>query len=190
MPTLRTFIAVEVASDVRSRACDLVERLRKTGVKATWTHPNNRHLTLKFLGDTEEGRVPEICSAVAAAARDHRPFRLQFVGAGAFPNCHRPRTVWLGVQEGEAAICALADRIETTLERLGVRREKRRFKPHLTLGRVRGSGPSQLDLGRQVEANAAFDAGVSRVEEVVVFASFLEPSGPTYQVMAHAPLEG
>jgi 2'-5' RNA ligase len=186
MATLRTFVAVELNPRVRSRAADLAERLRATQVKASWTKPDNMHLTLKFLGDTDEGRIADIAKHLLDATLEQQPFTIHVAGAGAFPDTRRPRTVWIGVQEGRQEICDLANRVEAALTRLGVRREKRPFAPHLTIARVRGSGPAQSELGQAVAAQRNFDAGTTMVEEVVLFASHLEPSGARYEPLARS----
>jgi 2'-5' RNA ligase len=188
MSTLRTFVAVEMSPQVRSRAADLVERLRVSQVKATWIKPDNMHLTLKFLGDTPENLIADVAQELTEAARGQQPFTIRVAGAGAFPDTRRPRTVWIGVQEGRQEICELAGRIEAALTRLGIRRERRSYSPHLTIARVRGSGPKQGELGQAVAANQDFEAGTTSVAEVVLFASYLEPSGARYEALARAPL--
>jgi 2'-5' RNA ligase len=190
MGQIRTFIAVDVSAEVRARANDLANRLRVSDVKANWTKPENMHLTLKFLGDTDETLIPDVCRRVAQAAKPFTPFRLVFGEAGAFPKIDRPRTVWLGVTEGDEPIVELQSAIEDTLADLRFPREHRRFKPHLTIGRVRGGGPKQEELGRLIAGNAEFDAHSCQVSELLIFASYLEPAGPTYQILGRAPLEG
>jgi 2'-5' RNA ligase len=127
-----------------------MERLRASGVKATWTKLHNIHLTMKFLGDTPETLLPDVCRAVIKGAAKVEPFELRFVGAGAFPTMQRPQTLWIGVKEGLAEI---------------------------------------TELRRLLQDNAEFDAGVSVVEEVILFSSTLDRvNGPTYDVLARAEL--
>jgi len=188
MGRIRTFIAVAVSDGVRTRIADLIGHLRTSGAKTSWTKPANMHLTLKFLGDTSETRIPDVCRAVSGAVERIAPFQLALTGAGAFPNDRRPRTVWIGAEQGSREICELAEMIETALHAGGFPREHRRFKPHLTIGRVRGGGPAQIELGRLIGSHTEFEAGTSPIDEVLVFASHLASSGPTYQVLGRAPL--
>lgn len=190
MGRLRTFIAVEVSAEVRGRGEILVNRLRKTGINATWTKPENMHLTLKFLGDTDETLIPEVCRRVATAATPHAPIQLTFSSAGAFPSVDRPRAAWLGVGQGAEPLINLHASIEESLLDMRIPRERRRFKPHLTVGRIREGGSKAEELTKLLEKNADFDGKSCNIDEVLVFASYLEKSGPTYQVLARAPLEG
>jgi len=188
--TVRTFVAVEISAENRKAAERLIKSLRSAGADVKWVVPDNLHLTLKFLGNVPAERLPEVCGAVEEAAKRQAPFTLGLCGAGAFPNAARPRVIWLGVREGTEPIVALAEAVEGALERLGFRREGRKFHPHLTLGRVRRSGPGTAALARLLGEHADFDAGRVEIQQTVVFSSQLTRSGPIYEPLAHAPLDG
>ena len=187
--SLRTFIAVEISSEVRTRARQLVGKLQETGAKVTWVKPEAMHLTLKFLGDVDLLDVPSVCEAVTTAVADLPPFEIEVHGAGAFPSASRPRTIWLGVSRGNEELVEVHDAIDRALSRLGYRQENRRFRPHLTLGRVRGDRDLS-ELGRLVTQHADSIGGVASVDEVVVFSSELEAEGPIHEPLAVAPLNG
>lgn len=187
---IRTFVAVETSEVVRRRAGELAALLRAAGAEVKWVEPHNLHFTLVFLGDVAEGRVPDVCRAVEQCAAAGAPFALEVRGAGAFPNSARPRTIWLGVGQGAPEMVALHDRIERALEPLGFRPEGRMFEPHLTIGRVKRPTPALERLAPLLETRADFEAGQIRVDEVVVFASQLRPSGPIYQPLARAAFKG
>ncbi len=91
---------------------------------------------------------------------------------------------------GAEQMIELHDAIEFELAKLGYRSENRRFRPHVTIGRVRQSPRGIGELGRLVEKEAGFDGGVSLVDEVVVFSSVLGRDGPTYEPLCHAELKG
>ena len=188
MSNIRTFIAVDVSAGVRTRTAELIRRLQACGVKANWTKNSNLHLTLKFLGEIPDRRVPDVCRAITQSCADFAPMRLNFRGAGAFPRHERPRTVWIGVEPETDQLAALQEAIESHLYELGFPRERRRFKPHLTIGRVRSGGPEQQELGRLIQENCDFTAGSCQIEQVLAYGSFLDKSGPTYQVLGRAPL--
>ncbi|HET6879050.1 MAG TPA: RNA 2',3'-cyclic phosphodiesterase [Pirellulales bacterium] len=187
--SLRTFIAVEMSSEVRSRARQLVNLLQGTGAKVTWVKPEAMHLTLKFLGEVELIDTPAVCEAVKTAVAELPPFEIVVSGAGAFPAADRPRTIWLGVSEGNGELVVLHDAVERALAKLGFRQENRRFRPHLTLGRVRGDRDLR-ELGQLIVKHADFVGGVSSVDEVTVFSSELEAEGPLHEPLAVAPLNG
>jgi RNA 2',3'-cyclic 3'-phosphodiesterase len=188
--TIRTFVAVEMDPAIRKAAQRLIEKFRATGAGVSWGAAENMHLTLKFLGDVGVGDIPRVCQAVREAAAGAAPFGLQVRGAGAFPNLTRPRVIWLGASEGQEAMAALAERIESALEELGFPREGRRFQSHLTLGRVRRGGPGMAALAQLVQEHAAVEIGQSPIDEVVVFSSQLKPTGSVYDALDRAPLGG
>lgn len=190
MSLIRTFVALDVSPESQSRAVKLIDRLKTSGAQVSWTARENLHLTLKFLGDVPDTRIPEVCQAVIRAAADFAPYLIHFQGAGAFPNADRPRTVWLGTDTGSETTVLLQRAIENGLYKIGFPPEQRRFVPHLTLGRVRSGGPSQEALGSILQAAVDYDGGSTEVDEVVIYASILERTGATYEVLGRAPLEG
>jgi 2'-5' RNA ligase len=181
---------VEISSETRTRAGQLIGRLDTPEAKIKWVEPHNLHLTLKFLGDVDLLEVPQLCQAVTDAVVDLPPFEIEARGAGAFPDAQHPRTVWLGVDRGSEEMIELHDAVERSLAPLGFRREQRRFRPHLTIGRVRGGGPGLRTLADKLVLEGDFAGGVSSVDEIVVFSSELGRDGPTYEVLATAPLNG
>lgn len=127
MATIRTFVGIATNSAVRERAFELIERLRRDGTEAKWTAAENLHLTLKFLGDVPEEQIPRVRRTVAEAASACKPFQLQFRGAGAFPDMRRPRTLWIGVAEGEAEVRCLQKLIDWALRKIRFPKEPRRL---------------------------------------------------------------
>lgn len=191
MNSFRTFIAFEVGNDVKARAADLIKRLKKAEADVRWVAPQNMHITLKFLGDVPNVEIPDLCRHVAEAVADIEPFEINFVSAGAFPENDRPKTLWIGIGPGEGfdQLAALNNAIEDRLHReMGFPKERRRFQPHLTIGRVNSIGPAQRALGEIVQQNLDFEASNAEVDEILVFASYLEKAGPTYNVLGRAEL--
>lgn len=188
--TLRTFIAVEIPLEVKDKARRVIAALDTTAAKVKWVEPASLHWTLKFLGEVDIVDTPAICEAVARAAEPLAAFDVETFGVGAFPDRQRPRTVWLGMRHGSEAMIELHDAIEFELSKLGYRSENRRFRPHLTIGRVRQSPEGIDELGRLIEQYAEYDGGVSLVDEVVVFSSTLHREGPSYDPLCHVELKG
>jgi 2'-5' RNA ligase len=190
MATLRTFIAVDSAPHIRSRAADLVARLSLAPDKVRWIEPHNLHWTLKFLGDVEDVSIAEVCRRVQDAVRPLEPFQIEVCGAGAFPRTERPRTLWLGVRQGQEQMIALQAPIEHAVAEMGFHQETRRFVPHLTIGRVGRTAAGGNQLGELLAKNAQFEAGTMEVDEVVIYSSRLTREGPEYEPLGRAPLEG
>lgn len=188
--SIRTFIAIELSSSVRSRASELIKRLQAADVRATWIKPQQMHLTLKFLGDVPDPEIPEVCKLVQQAVGELPAFEVVFRGCGAFPSLDNPRTVWIGVEEGAEEVVIIHEAIDLALKKLRFPRETRRFQPHLTLGRIRESGPAVAELSRIIAEHADYDADLTVVDEVVTFASFQDKSGPSHDAMGRAELQG
>jgi 2'-5' RNA ligase len=187
---VRTFVAVEIPLEVKDRASRMIAELRQTSAKVKWVEPEHMHWTLKFLGNIDILEIPPVCEAVARAIEPLAAFDIEARGAGAFPDARRPRTLWIGTGAGSEQMIELHDAIEFELAKLGFRSENRRFRPHLTIGRVREINAAASELGRLIEKHADFDGGVSLVDEVVVFSSDLTPDGPIHEPLCHAELKG
>ncbi|RMF65796.1 MAG: RNA 2',3'-cyclic phosphodiesterase [Calditrichaeota bacterium] len=177
MNPIRTFIAIELPDDLRRRIAAAQAELKQTRERVGWTRPENIHLTLRFLGDVAQERIPAVADAMGNAAAGFSVFSVTVAGLGAFPNLKRPRVLWVGVQDPGGELTELARRLENALNEIGFERERRPFRPHLTLGRVK-SPPSRAFCDRL--AQARFDPGQVRVSEIVLMKSDLRPTGAVY----------
>lgn len=183
---IRTFIAAEIPPEVRKNLAPVIARLRSAAPRVRWTQPDNLHLTFRFLGDVKETELSEIFAGLEPVARAAQPFALEVRGIGAFPNWRYPRVVWAGCGEGTEDATALAARIEDACAELGYDRERRPFRPHLTLGRVK----LPADAEGLEEQPAAATYGYIDVDAVTVFMSSLRRTGPVYAPMARFSLGG
>lgn len=184
----RAFIAVELG-DI-SKITPLVSEIDKADAGYKLAEPEAMHITLKFLGDTEERMVPEVQACIEAAVRNIAPFDIGFKGYGAFPNTRRMRILWIGVTGGEALV-TIAKYLEDALEELGFERENREFTPHITLGRLKGdfakrSGVRAMDV--LFDQYKDTDFGGCRVARILLKKSELTPNGPIYSNILEVPL--
>lgn len=189
---IRTFVALPVPPEVQGSVRRVVARLQPAAadLKIGWTDPDSLHLTLSFLGEVEAREIPAICQCLRGVCAPLPPFDLEIVGCGAFPDPERPRTVWVGAGRGSEAVIELQGRIEAGLAPLGFRPENRRFRPHLTIGRVRSiRGPTGA-FATAIAREATFAAGTLDVTEVLVYSSELQRGGPEYLVLGRAELVG
>lgn len=188
MPSIRTFIAVEVGEQVRRRAADLIDRLRVSGAPVKWASAPNLHITLKFLGNVSADEISDLCRTIESIVEGVPPFSIHCRGAGAFPNVDRPRVVWLGIDQGGDELVALHKRIDNAMSEMGFRPEVREFHPHITLGRIRRGDPTLEQLSELIRKNADFDGGSFDVHDVCVFSSSLKRQGPEYTPLSRAEL--
>jgi len=162
----------------------MVKQLAPHAAGIKWVPLDNLHLTLKFLGDVDNTEIPDVCKTVRQVTADVAPFELSFAGAGGFPSLDRPRVLFAGVDDPSGSLVRIVSGLESELAELGFKPEPRDYRPHLTLGRSRGrSRRPSAELTRQIEKLHNFPLGQMVVDDVLLVASFLDKSGPTYQVM-------
>lgn len=177
--TIRTFIAIEIPTEIQAKLSDLQADLSKFIQRASWVKKGNIHLTLKFLGDVSTHRIESISSVLKQIAAAHAPFEMNFSGVGAFPNVRRPRVIWVGMTDGADHAARLAEDIENSLQPLGFEREKRGFTPHLTLARIRR--PTNLGaVSNKFSQYTALDIPSLQVAQFALIRSQLHPRGAIY----------
>ncbi|MFI5316728.1 MAG: RNA 2',3'-cyclic phosphodiesterase [Myxococcota bacterium] len=180
---LRAFIAVDLAPEARACAAEAVERLQSAvpaGVR--WVPAENRHLTLKFLGEIAEDRVDALVERASAKLASVPPFEIALAGFGAFPSARDARVLWLGVARGSSALAKLARKLDSAARIAGAERERRPFSAHLTLGRLRE--PARVEIERLAPPTSV----TWTVAEVVLYESRLAPDGARYVPLAHLAL--
>lgn len=140
---MRIFIAIRFTEAFKSSILDAQDGLKEYGVRGNYTQPENLHLTLAFIGETE--RVEEIKAAVDAVKFE--PFVIRTGKMGCFNG--RSRVVWLGI-EGEDKVKAIAQQLRRNLDQRGIDYAKGKFSPHITLVRQ----PSEMPLDVEVESES------------------------------------
>ncbi len=182
---LRTFFAVTLSKEAREAAAQLAGRLRgsERGEGVRWVRPEGYHLTLRFLGNVTRDAVAELAERVTEEVAPLAPFAIQLGGALVFPSPRNPRVIALAV-EPEALLAFLAERVEHGVVAVGLKAERRRFRAHLTLGRVRNRRfPS-------VDGEASIDCPAFPVDEIVLFQSDLQRTGAVYTPLERIALRG
>ncbi len=177
---MRLFVAVDLDQAVRAAAADVARRLAPVaehGGSVGWVKPENMHLTLKFLGEVDDARVPEVAARVKAPY-DVAAFDVSFSGVGLFPPSGPVRVVWIGMTAGVEPLQALQQEVEARLGPLGFPAETRGFQAHLTLGRFRIPAPRSIRAA--IEGVRAGNVGACRIDHVTLYQSRLSPRGATY----------
>jgi RNA 2',3'-cyclic 3'-phosphodiesterase len=182
MAKIRTFIALELPSELKRALAGLQENLRSRTDCVRWVNPENIHLTLKFLGPTEEALVEPIGMVLSNLTRGAAPFRLEVAGLGAFPNPRNPKVIWVGMPGGLKELSVFQQQLEDALAHAGFAREKRPFSPHLTLGRVK-EGKGKKELEQLIEKYQSEDLGNFAADTIIFYRSDLQPSGPVYTAL-------
>lgn len=183
---IRCFIAVELSEPVRAAIAGAVEDLRQSGADVRWVNTENIHITLKFLGDTEEALLPDIRQRLAKKLFNYKPFCIKITGVGSFPAGRHPRVIWIGLGES-AALKALQADVESEMRAIGCPAEERPFAAHITVGRVK-SGRRLPELTGKLTDMREVAFGDLEVRGVKVMKSELGRGGPVYTCLAEIPL--
>ena len=191
---VRIFFALELPEDARARVAAHVARLREAtqeeaSLKISWERVEKLHLTLKFLGEIEAGRVEALMRAAnRAAAGAGDKFELTLREAGAFPSHGNTRVLWLGLHDDTNRLARLQERLEAECERENFPREARAFRPHITIARIRTPNAAArhvAKLHRETDfAPVTFDA-----REFVVMQSQLGAGGSRYTPLSRHELK-
>lgn len=185
---LRAFIAISLPDPVLQGIVTAQETLKRSGLKIRWVRKEGIHLTLKFLGDIDRDSVEKISEAMERATGSFSPFTLWAEGIGVFPNLRRPRVAWVGLSGDIEILRALQRDLESQLSGLGFPKEKRPFKGHLTLGRVKGRLDG-IKLQEALEDLGDFRTESFTAQSLVLFQSELRPDGAVYSRVAEVPLK-
>lgn len=180
----RLFVAVDISSEARLFASELIKQLRSEypGKGVSWSKPENLHLTIKFLGDTEPKSEPKLLEILSAIASSTPSFTLHLDKAELLGK----RVISIAVRSDSTTVFALEMAIDTACERLGFEREGRRFHPHITLARIR-QPENARELGRRF-LKKQIEPLSFEVREIILYKSELGPGGSVYRKVETFPL--
>lgn len=176
---IRCFVAIEIPEAIRTLLISAQEDLRKDIRGASWVKSGNIHLTLKFLGDVAPSQISVIKNGIEQVTDTRSSFSMEIGGIGAFPNLTRPRIIWAGVKSGADEVTAIAREINAGLSLHGYEPDEKRFRPHLTLARLkrRVNLKPFVDVFRQYDT---INGATMVVNQIQVVQSRLRPSGAIY----------
>lgn len=184
----RTFLAISIPCGTEFPA--FVEKLKKNLQHERYINyvkTNQIHLTLKFIGQTEDLDIPAINEACLKMAQRHHPFTLDFDKTGIFGSNGTPRVLWLGINNTPQALYDLEADVLDTFDDLGYLRDRQNFVPHLTVCRIKSLVDKKLfqQIYNGIEQKTYLHADVN---ELVYYQSFLQPTGPFYKILKRFPL--
>jgi 2'-5' RNA ligase len=183
---MRLFIAALIAESVREALREACAQLQRAAPDRTlrWVAPENYHITLLFLGEQDETRIPAIIQAMESAQRGIPPFEIAVQGLGVFPNWNRPSVLWAGVSEGGAFLSHIARALERTLLPAP---SGKPFRPHITLARCkmpcRDTEGLKKRLYSAAQQLAPANFGQYKLQATSLMQSTLTPDGAVYTVL-------
>ncbi len=180
---MRSFIAIEMESEAINRIRD---QLRSANADIKFVEPGNLHLTLKFLGEIKDNLVDDIHNRMEESFKDFSRFEVQLRGVGVFPSLQYIKVVWVGIEENKENLAKMQESLEDNILNLGFKKEGR-FKPHLTLGRVKS--PRNKDkLAEIITSIKDKEIDKIKVDRVILKKSVLTTKGPIYTTLREVML--
>jgi len=177
----RLFAAVKIYPSIE--LFNTYNRL-KMGLKfarITWVKPENIHITLKFFGETDEKRIPDISAVLNEVATRHKPFTSDLVNVGIFGSSYKPKVIWFGIDKSEPLKHLGIDLLQA-LEATGWEKDRQNFVPHLTIGRIKEIPDKQL-FQIVIDKHKKTWMQEIQVSEFHLYESILNREGPTYKVI-------
>lgn len=174
----RLFVGLEVPHDIAMN----LERLRGGLPGARWIDTQNYHITLRFIGDIDNGRANDVADMLARVRR--RGFKLWLDGLGAFGG-HKPHTLFARIKP-LPELTALQMETEQIIQRAGLPPEGRKFTPHVTLARLRDT--SERAVAEYLSIRGSYASLPFEVEQFVLFSSQPARGGGPYLVEETYPL--
>ncbi len=170
----RLFVAVALTDEARHAIAARVGGITFPGRP---TRPPNWHVTLRFIGETDEPTVDRVLQTLDESDLGHR-FRIRWGKLGAFPRATKATVLWVGLAEGADELTALASRVESAITHAGLGEEDRPFRPHLTLSRIR---PPQ-NVAELLDAASSVQVAMP-VDRVVLMESHLDGGRARYETL-------
>jgi 2'-5' RNA ligase len=186
--TWRVFCAIELPSLVLEKISAHINRLQLTAPDspASWSRPENVHLTLKFIGEIAQNRVSDLSHAVANAVAGFSPFEIVIKDTGSFPKRGTPRVFWIGIDDASGELAQLQVKLDEECLRFGFEKEVRAFNPHLTI--ARGRKPQGARALATAHKEMGFTATAISVRELSVIRSELSSKGSNYTTISRHAL--
>ena len=186
---MRLFVAVDLSDEAKDAIAReqhrIVSAISASKPSLRLVKPGQMHLTLLFLGEIHESRVPSIVESMSVPSAVRR-FDATLKGIGVFPPHGAPRVLWLGVGPGAEPLTMLQSEIAARARALGVAFDDRPFHAHLTLGRWRES--RSADRVRALETARREPIARIHVDGATLYRSRLSPAGPAYSALARVTL--
>lgn len=168
---MRCFVAIPLPKRVKRELIDLQQPIKKL----RWQKMDQFHLTLKFLGDVSGDNIEALQTELSNIKRP--AFSLSLEGFGYFPKGKNPRVLWAGIEEN-SALKTLRDKVEKKCVSAGFEAEERPFKPHITLGRMKGA--SKSEVMEFINQHKQFEISDIPIDKFVLYQSKLHPEGAEY----------
>ena len=183
---MRVFIGIKLDERVHNEIEKFLEPFKKISSPIRWVKPENVHITLKFIGEVPEEKYAKIENYLGEAEFDTGPFDLRLAGCGKFGRGNTLNIFWIGITPSDP-LALVFKKIENILAKIGIEKENRPFKPHITVGRNKKNFNFK-SFFNMIEENSQQLISEFNVGHFQVFKSQLRPEGPIYTTLKEIPL--
>lgn len=177
---IRTFIAFKLPDDIKDELGEVITALKARSGPVKWVRPEGLHVTVKFLGNIDEALTAPLSHELDRVAAAFPPVHVRLSGIGAFPHMRRPRVVYAGLMGDTSIMGEIAAQVDRACTSLGLEPEKRPFKAHITLGRLKL--PSVVDSAKEMREKDFL------ITDVILYKSELSPAGARYVILHRSVL--
>ncbi|MCM8792452.1 MAG: RNA 2',3'-cyclic phosphodiesterase [Candidatus Omnitrophica bacterium] len=180
---MRTFIAIPISSQIKNFLENIQNELKTAGLDVKWVKAENIHITLKFLGEIKEDKIPLVKKIMDSVGERINPFVVSISSLGVFPKKELPKIIWVGIEKGNEELKNIAEALDDKIKKIGIPKEKRPFTSHITLGRLR-SLQNVKKLTERLEPLSEYIIQEKKeftVKEIVLYKSTLVSHGPIYE---------
>jgi len=176
----RLFIGIPIESPKSVQQVEIWKNDRHLNQNVlNWTPPGNWHITLFFLGNTDESAVPVLQKLIDESFSEIQAYHTDLLGVGVFPNTNNPKVLWIGLENLQPLLSAYS-KLRELLQQDGFSFDQKPLKPHLTLARVkRTDNPSAFQSLLAEFQDTVFDR--IEVNKVTLFESITTSAGPVYK---------
>jgi len=183
----RLFIAIKIldSQELKSQIDFITKSLNDERIK--WVEIWNLHLTLIFLGDTEEEKLNDIKVAINSMTALFTQFQLVIKSAGGFKDLENPTVIWLGIEQNQT-LEEIKKVLDDNLNRKGISLDSKKFRPHLTIGRTKLI-KDKLNLKNIVGNLQGKEISSQQVDNIILYESTLTQNGPVYRAIHVSPLK-
>jgi len=186
----RIFIAINLPQEIKSQLQEIEKELEKlfpselSREMVRWVKKDNLHITLLFVGQVDEIKIPQIYQIVQNISQNEFPFslKLEKVTYGP-PGRIPPRLIWVELEK-KPQLVSLAEKLKNQIMKAGIlkRVEQREFSPHITLGRIRTWQWKKIEPEERPEVEKEIDLQFE-VKSIEVMESKLKRTGAEYTIL-------
>jgi 2'-5' RNA ligase len=176
----RLFVAITLDEKIKEKITGLYEKFPKNVIKAKFVPKDNIHITLKFIGEKRDNDISDIIETLKHSHDEIGTFSLHIKGVGAFPHSFAPKIIWVGANGPK--IEELAQSIDDHMATLGIKKEQKPYKAHITFARVK-SVYEKRDVNDIIQSLSDIEIGTQNVTSFSLVKSTLTPKGPIYSTV-------